>query len=114
MDYQKLFDAIQADYDGWRDYAGLPKEKLNLRVLVGRKYAKICRNEGQEAWGFVQLEDCDKFKKGDLLFAATWDRPARNKARGNLISGDLSQVMWSGLSRLDLATASTWRNGKWT
>ena len=110
MDYQKLFNAIQADYDGWRDYAGLKKEKLDLQVFIGRKYAKICRNHGQTAWGFVQLQDCNKFKKGDLLAAASWRAPAKNMARGNLINGDFSKVAWQGLMRVDLAISSTWRN----
>ena len=105
MDYQKLLDAIQADYDQHCNRIGLRDKNLNLRVFIGRKYAKICRNHGQLAWGFVQLQDCDKFKKGDLLKAATWHAPAKNQARGNIITGDLSQVMYSGLRYLKKGAA---------
>lgn len=105
MDYQRLLDAIQADYNQHCDHIGLKDKNMNLQVHIGRKYAKICRNHGETAWGFVQLQDCDKFKKGDLLKAATWHTPAKNRARGNIITGDLSKVEWWGLSYLNKGAA---------
>lgn len=100
MDYQKLLDAIQNDYNDFCDLRKLHKFDLNLQVRIGRKYAKICSDHGARVWGFVQLEDCDKFKKGDLLMASNWHAPAKNKARGNIITGDFSKVEWWGLSYL--------------
>ena len=105
MDYQNLLDAIQNDFNDFCDTRKLHKFDLNLQVRIGRKYAKICRDHGSIVWGFVQLVDCDKFKKGDLLMASTWHSPAKNKARGNIITGDLSQVMYTGLRYLKKGAA---------
>lgn len=105
MDYQRLLDAIQNDYNDFCDSRKLHKFDLNLQVRIGRKYAKICSDHGARVWGFVQLQDSDKFKKGDLLKAATWHAPAKNRARGNIITGDLSQVMYTGLRSLKKGAA---------
>ena len=40
-------------------------------------------------------EDDKKFKKGDILLAAGFNAPARNKARGNIFD-DALNVRWSG------------------
>ena len=111
MDYEKLFTKIQEDYDEFlihtSGHMGIDLEtvkksqrELGLCVRRGRKYDKICKHDGVEVWGFVQLEDCDKFKKGDLLMAESWHKPALNKARGNVLSGDFSKVTWQGLQYL--------------
>ena len=42
------------------------------------------------------MADDQKFKAGDLLKAASWAAPARNKARGNILKGDYSWVRWTG------------------
>ncbi len=48
-------------------------------------------------WGFIVKTDTDKkFRKGDILKAASWAAPARNKARGNILEGDFSWVRWTG------------------
>jgi hypothetical protein len=40
--------------------------------------------------------DNDKlFKKGDLLKPAGYDKPARNKPRGNILDGGF-QINWTG------------------
>ncbi len=64
----------------------------------GRKYIKVVKTLGtqQMVWGFVMKEDDQKFKKGDILKAASWASPARNKARGNILDGDFSWVRWGG------------------
>ena len=36
-----------------------------------------------------------KFKKGDLLKPAGYDKPARNAARGNILDGGF-QINWTG------------------
>ena len=68
----------------------------DLGYKVGRKYIKITqRNEGA-VWGFVVLDDDNKFKVGDILRPASWSTPARNKARGNILEGNYSNVSWTG------------------
>jgi hypothetical protein len=115
-----LLTAIKADYDGWnkrskedlerltsRGYAEDPiytkirqdaVDRFNreLRYTIGGKYIKVI--SGTSVWGFVVLDDGPKFKRGDLLKAASWNAPALNKARGSVRENDLdlSWVRWTG------------------
>ena len=68
-------------------------EKITYKT--GSKYIKVF-NEGGSVWGFVVNTDNDKkFKKGDILKAASWAAPARNKARGNIVDGGYT-INWTG------------------
>ena len=63
-------------------------------VKKGKKYIKIMSS--RSVWGFVVNVDNDKkFKKGDVLMAAGWAGPARNKARGNVLEGGFG-IEWTG------------------
>ena len=69
----------------------------SLEVSEGSKYIKIIRNDGNQrsVWGFIVKSESDsKFLKGDILMAAGWAAPARNKPRGNLFTG--YNVQWTG------------------
>lgn len=60
----------------------------------GSKYLKIVT--GHSVWGFVVATDTDKkFRKGDILKAAGYNAPARNKARGNILDGGYT-IRWTG------------------
>ena len=68
-----------------------------LSVSKGRKYDKLIRTDNQRSvWGFVVKEDTAKFKKGDILMAASWSAPATNKARGNIFEESVNSVKWTG------------------
>lgn len=57
--------------------------------LIGKKYIKIvATTEGQpqSVWGFINIAN-NKFKLGDVLMAAGYNKPALNKARGNILDG---------------------------
>ena len=66
-------------------------------VKSGSKYVKImCGNGGTpggSCWGFIVKEDMKtkygqpKFKKGDILKPAGWNKPATNAPRGNVLDG---------------------------
>ncbi len=67
----------------------------DFEIKTGRKYIKVI-NRG-EAWAFVvNTDDDDMFDKGDILMAAGWAAPARNRARGNVLEGDLTWIKWTG------------------
>jgi hypothetical protein len=67
-----------------------------LSVEEGRKYLKIVKTDNQKTvWGFIQKDDDGKFRAGDILKAASWASPARNKARGNILDGGY-QIRWTG------------------
>lgn len=70
--------------------------RTQLSVSSGRKYDKVIRKDNQTSvWGFIVKEDTKKFKKGDVLMAASWASPATNKARGNIFD-DHIDVQWTG------------------
>ena len=72
-------------------YKKLPKE---LEVKFGTKYIKVL--SGGSAHSFIVNTDKDeKFKKGDILMAASWSTPARNFPRGNIFDDDYN-VRWTG------------------
>lgn len=55
----------------------------NVEIKEGKKYIKILKD--RSTWGFVVNTDKDdKFAYGDILKAAGYSAPARNKARGNV------------------------------
>jgi hypothetical protein len=63
-------------------------------ITKGSKYIRF--RQGYGTWGFVVNTDNDKlFKKGDLLKPAGYDKPARNKPRGNILDGGF-QINWTG------------------
>ena len=72
--------------------------------VKGSKYIRITTGNRGAAWGFVVNTDNDKkFKKGDLLKAASWKAPARNFARGNVIEDTVDSlrsgpITWAGIS----------------
>jgi len=65
----------------------------NLEIEEGRKYIKVITD--RSVWGFIMKEDDKKFRKGDILKAASWSAPARNAARGNILDGGY-RINWTG------------------
>ncbi len=54
--------------------------RSQLSVYEGRVYDKVVRTDNQRSvWGFIVKKDTKKFKKGDVLMAASWASPATNK-----------------------------------
>ena len=71
----------------------------SIEFEEGRKYIKVTKKLGNQTmvWGFIVKGDNDKlFREGDILKAASWAAPARNKPRGNILRGDFSWVRWTG------------------
>jgi hypothetical protein len=63
-----------------------------MQVSTGIKYIKLIRNNSVHS--FIVKEDSDKFKKGDILMPSSWSKPAKNQARGNVLTGFL--IEWTG------------------
>ena len=100
----QLIQAINEDYLVWQSAGGKPRTEIqakmydefvnSIRVDEGSKYIKIVKQGS--VWGFIVKSDKDKmFRKGDILKAASWAAPARNKARGNILDGGY-QIRWTG------------------
>ncbi len=101
----ELMNAIKADYYRTmvRGETDVPAHRLKmidefnaeLGYEVGRKYIKITKNNGNSVWGFVMIKGDKMFRAGDILKAASWATPARNKARGNILDGAYT-IHWTG------------------
>lgn len=101
----QLIEDIKADYAEWTERGAKGNlSEVNIRMIsefnekigysVGKKYIKITK-EGS-VWGFVVNTEKDKkFRKGDILKAASWSTPARNAARGNILDGGYN-INWTG------------------
>ena len=67
----------------------------NFTITYGKKYIKITEKEGGVKGFVVGVDNDKKFKKGDILMAAGYNAPARNKARGNILDGGYP-INWTG------------------
>jgi len=97
-----MLDAAAYDYskNGFKHRTS-DEFREKFMVNVGQKYIKIGRksdhnNKMGSVWGFVVNTDDDaKFKRGDLLMAAGFSKPARNAPRGNVLDGGFN-IRWTG------------------
>ena len=107
---QNLMNRIVADYNDWtnrcakgelteHNLAMMQRFEEKVDYKVGNKYIRIF--QGGSVWGFVVNTDTDKqFNYGDILMAAGYNKPARNKARGNIFDLDNTRVQWTGANYL--------------
>jgi len=81
-----------ADDYGTNDYSN-----KKFYVAVGRKYVHVIMEDNQRSsHSWVMLVDDRKFKQGDILKSASWNAPARNFARGNVLCGGFKHIRWCG------------------
>ena len=66
-----------------------------LTFKEGNKYIKVI--SGSSVHSFIVKEDGPKFKKGDILKAASWNAPATNFARGNILTFFYGRIRWTGV-----------------
>lgn len=67
---------------------------LSVRVDIGSKYAKVITKGSVHS--FIVLREGGKWKKGDILKAASWAAPAMNFARGNVLTKNYGNTTWTG------------------
>ena len=95
---QRYIAAIKADYAGYSPMSDVRAEMIKefdaqIRYEIHRKFIKVITRGSVHS--FVMREDDGKFKRGDILKAASWRAPAKNFARGNILK-PLSNVRWMG------------------
>ena len=91
-------DYIRMSTSGGKELTGYSQEQVDnwdnkTRVSEGKKYIKIVQDTG--VFAFVMKEDSGRFKKGDILKAAGYNKPALNSARGNVLTGNYA-IQWTG------------------
>jgi hypothetical protein len=100
----EYLEFIRQDYAKWS--AQSPTE-VRIRMTkefqesvgfeVGSKYIKVYAGANQRSvHSFICREDTGKFKKGDILKAAGWSAPAKNFARGNVLTKQYGATTWTG------------------
>ena len=102
VNLKEYLEVIKADYraffKGRNDEIAqkmISEFESGVEVEVGNKYIKVIT--GSSVHSFICMNDMGKFTKGDILKAAGWRAPAKNFARGNLLSKDFSRVRWTGV-----------------
>jgi hypothetical protein len=99
MDYQMWCTHSSTDANAISEYS---KKELNewqskIKIMYGKKFIKVIRENG--VFAFVCKDDVSgpfgSFKKGDVLMPASYNRPALNKARGNVLTGNYP-IQWTG------------------
>ena len=99
-----MMSGAKADYERMstsnfkKELTGYSKEQVDnwdnkTKVSEGKKYIKIVQDTG--VFAFVMKEDSGRFKKGDILKAAGYNKPALNSARGNVLEGNYA-IQWTG------------------
>ena len=91
-------DYIRMSTSGGKELTGYSKEQVDnwdnkTKVSEGKKYIKIVQDTG--VFAFVMKEDSGHLKKGDILKAAGYNKPALNSARGNVLNGNYA-IQWTG------------------
>lgn len=95
---QRYIEAIKADYVGYSPMSPIREQMVaefnaGIGYEVHRKFIKVVTRGSVHS--FVMIDDDGKFKRGDILKAASWRAPAKNFARGNVLK-PLSNVRWTG------------------
>ena len=96
-------DYIKMSTMGGKELTGYPKEQVDkwdslIRVEQGQKFIRVVRENG--VFAFIVKEDNGIFKKGDILKPAGYRAPAKNSARGNILSGNY-YIQWTGPLYMD-------------
>ena len=84
---------IIQDYNSRCNNAEMQKEFADgIEIREGKKYYKVIGHRSVHS--FIVKQDDAKFRKGDILKAASWAAPATNFARGNILED--FEIRWTG------------------
>lgn len=95
-----IIEACNLDYNEFIQSDNMLNEfKNSWKVMPGQKFIKLVSKNMVHS--FIVLKDMftpggqPRFKKGDVLKAASWKSPALNRARGNIFEGNFP-IKWTG------------------
>ena len=99
----KYIEHLKKDFENWGKVSLDNNTQMieefadGLGFSEGQKYIKVTKDDNGSVHSFIVNTDKDKkFKKGDILKAASWKAPARNFARGNVLTDNFKTIRWVG------------------
>ena len=91
-DYQRWSTNAHGEQSQWAKDSVADWDN-KTKILAGNKYIKVVQDRG--VFCFIAKEDFKHFKKGDILKAAGYNKPALNSPRGNVLKGNYP-IQWTG------------------
>ena len=104
MALTEYMDKIQASYNEFQGKTDeylktfrdleYKRPQLNITFVRGSKFFKCVVNGS--AHSFICRKAHDKWRVGDVLKAASWNAPAKNFVRGNVLTQTFERLSWTG------------------
>ena len=91
-DYQRWSTNAHGEQSQWAKDSVADWDN-KTKIYAGNKYIKVVQDRG--VFCFIAKEDFKHFKKGDILKAAGYNKPALNSPRGNVLKGNYP-IQWTG------------------
>lgn len=94
LSIQEYCEYLKSKWEERAARAGFTHVTRNYTYEIGRKYAHIIQSDSnsRSSHSWVVIGDDKKFKLGDILKSASWNAPARNYERGNVLTGDWNAI----------------------
>lgn len=98
---------IKQDYINWWSQNGTREitktqqemiDSFKVEFEPGQSYIRVVQSSdtGQRSSHSFIVKKAGQFPVGTILKSASWKAPAKNFARGNVLTGDFRRICWAG------------------